>query len=202
MKKETCMKKEITGRKKEIAHSARDLILEGGVQHVTIKNIAYKNKISEGAIYKHFKSKKEILLEVVYDFGRELLGAIKPLAGQSEDPMVRLKGIMKRHMEFSEEKKGMFFAITAESVYFEEDEVRRAVLGVIEEYRDKIVKILNEAKRLNLIKKGINTNAVSFIFFGMIQSAIVQYALTNYTVPPLSKFEPMWKIFIEGVKER
>jgi AcrR family transcriptional regulator len=194
------MEKEITGRKREIVHSSRDLILEGGVQNVTIKNIASKNNISEGAIYKHFRSKKEILLEVVYDFGRELMRAIEPLTGQTSDPIARLKAMMKRHMEFSEEQKGVFFAITAESVYFEEDEVRKAVLGVIEEYRNKIVELLNEAKKLKFMRENINTDAVSFIFFGMIQSAVVQYALTNYTVPPLSKFEPMWKIFIEGIR--
>lgn len=187
-------------RKEAIINSARDLILEGGVQQVTIRNIAKKNKITEGAIYRHFKSKKEILLGVVASFGDELLNVVEQLMNTDKDPLAILREIMKKHITFSAKKKGMLFAITAESIHFDDDEIRRAILRVIDEYRKKVEGLLNKAKKRKLIRSGVDLRSASFIFFGMIQSAIVQYALTNYEGAPVGKFNSMWKVFIEGVK--
>ncbi|MBF0252827.1 MAG: TetR/AcrR family transcriptional regulator [Candidatus Omnitrophica bacterium] len=196
------MKKLKIPRREAIINSARDLILEGGVQNVTIRNIAKKNDITEGAIYKHFKSKKEILLGVVDAFGRELITVVDSMIGTGRDSITILKDIMKKHMKFSEKKKGMLFSITAESIHFDDDEIRLAILGIIEKYIKKIEDILKQAKKNKLINCEIDVRSVSFIFFGMIQSAIVQYALTNYKSTPVSKFNAMWKVFIEGIKKR
>ena len=107
---------------------------------------------------------------------------------------------MKTHMVFTEEKKGLLFAITAESIHFNDDVLRRRILEVIEEYKTRIKMILQEAKKQGLLHENINLDSVSLTFFGLIQAAIVQYALTNYTVPPIKKFNPLWNIFLKGIK--
>jgi len=45
-----------TVRKKQIMDAARKLIMRSGSEHVTIKNMAKAVGISDGAIYRHFKS--------------------------------------------------------------------------------------------------------------------------------------------------
>ena len=48
-------------RRKEITRAARRLIIKRGAEHVTIRGIAEEVGISEAAIYRHFRSKKDIL---------------------------------------------------------------------------------------------------------------------------------------------
>jgi len=45
-------------RKVMIINVARDLVIREGVQALTIKNLSRKNKISEPAVYRHFKNKR------------------------------------------------------------------------------------------------------------------------------------------------
>ena len=55
-------KRENTGfRQKQIAVAAAELIVKYGSEHVTIKRLALQTNLSEAAIYRHFKSKTEIL---------------------------------------------------------------------------------------------------------------------------------------------
>ena len=188
-------------RKIDIVNSARDLIIGEGVQSLTIKNISKKNKISEAAIYRHFKNKQAILVAIIDNFEHNLMKAIDEPIKYYENPLKRLEELMRVHMIFTEKKKGILFAITAESVHFNDDFLRRKVLGVIEAYKIKIKKILFEARKKGLIRKDIDLNAASLTFFGLIQAAIVQFALTNYTVPPITKFQTLWNIFLKGIKK-
>jgi len=188
-------------RKIDIVNSARDLIIGEGVQSLTIKNISKKNKISEAAIYRHFKNKQAILVAIIDNFEHNLMKAIDEPIKYYENPLKRLEELMRVHMIFTEKKKGILFAITAESVHFNDDFLRRKVLGVIEAYKIKIKKILFEARKKGLIRKDIDLNAASLTFFGLIQAAIVQFALTNYTVPPITKFQTLWNVFLKGIKK-
>lgn len=186
-------------RKKEIIRAAKELIIHGGIQEVTIKNISKRNKISEPAIYRHFRNKRAILVALIDNFEDNLMGAIDSPIRNYANPLDRLREIMKAHMIFTQERKGMLFAITAESVHFNDDFLRRKILGVIDKYKIRIKEILLEAKKENLLRQEINIEAVSLAFFGLIQAAIVQFALTNYTIVPLAKFQTLWNIFLKGI---
>ena len=51
---------ELKTRQLEIIEAAGRLLTKGGVNSLTIKNIAKEMNFSEGAVYRHFQSKEEI----------------------------------------------------------------------------------------------------------------------------------------------
>ena len=189
-------------RKVMIINVARDLVIREGVQALTIKNLSRKNKISEPAVYRHFKNKRAILAALIDDLEHNLMEAIDAPVRIYKNPLERLREIMKAHMVFTEKKKGVLFGITAESIHFNDDFLRRKILGVIEKYKSKIREILLDAKRKGFLREDINLDAVGLTFFGLIQAAIVQYALTNYSVPPITKFNTLWNVFLRGIEQK
>ena len=138
-------------------------------------------------------------MALVDAFQENLMFAINNPLKNHQNPLKRLQEIMKSHMMFTEKARGIFFSITGEAVHCNDDELRKKILLVIENYKTEIKKILQEAKSKGLIRKDINLEAASLSFFGLIQTAIIQYALTNYTVPPISKFNNVWKLFLYGI---
>ncbi|MCU0585406.1 MAG: TetR/AcrR family transcriptional regulator, partial [Desulfobacterales bacterium] len=55
-------RKSTVARKTQIIAAARKLIIRKGSEHLTVRAIAKEVEITEAAIYRHFKSKREILL--------------------------------------------------------------------------------------------------------------------------------------------
>jgi AcrR family transcriptional regulator len=55
-------------RKEEILHAALELFAKQGVSHVTMQEIAVTAGISKGLIYSYFKSKDELLNELIKSF--------------------------------------------------------------------------------------------------------------------------------------
>jgi TetR/AcrR family transcriptional regulator len=186
-------------RKAEIVNTALDLLMEEGMQSLTIKNISSRNHISEAAIYRHFSDKHAILMALVDAFKENLLHTINYPLKNYQNPLKRLQEIMRSHMLFTEKSKGILFSITGEAVHCNDDELRQKILNVIELYKSEIKKILQEAKAKELIQKSIDLDAVSLSFFGLIQTAIIRYALTNFTLPPVSSFNTIWKLFLNGI---
>jgi TetR/AcrR family transcriptional regulator len=186
-------------RKTEIVEASMELLMEEGMQSLTIKNISARNKISEAAIYRHFPDKHAILMALVDAFEHNLMHALNSTITNHKNPLKRLQEIMRLHMTFTEKTKGTLFSITGEAVHCNDDQLRRKILKVIDTYKSEIKKILLEAKSKGLIRKEINLDTASLSFFGLIQTAIIKYALTNYTVPPLSKFNSTWKLFLNGI---
>ncbi|QOP45231.1 TetR/AcrR family transcriptional regulator [Sulfurimonas paralvinellae] len=52
-------------KKKDIALGAKELILEEGINNITISQIAKAAKIGKGTVYEYFKNKDEIVFELV-----------------------------------------------------------------------------------------------------------------------------------------
>jgi AcrR family transcriptional regulator len=60
-----------TEKQIHIINTSIELIAEKSIQGFTIKNLSKKLGVSEGAIYRHFKSKTEVLLGILKLFQTE-----------------------------------------------------------------------------------------------------------------------------------
>ena len=57
-------KRDLT-RREQIVNAARKLVIKCGSENVTVRRIAQEVGVSEAAIYRHFKSKRDILYLLV-----------------------------------------------------------------------------------------------------------------------------------------
>jgi AcrR family transcriptional regulator len=76
--------KTFTDRQMEIINAAIDLIADKGIQQMTIKNLSAKIGFTEGAIYRHFDSKIEILLGILAMFKDKKNSALTQLQSSTE----------------------------------------------------------------------------------------------------------------------
>lgn len=196
----TMTKKPTDIRKREIIDTARDLIIHQGIKALTMKNLSSKMKISEPALYRHFDNKRAILGALIEDFEGTLSDGVAQSIASTVEPIEQLKEIMKAHLFLSERKKGIFFAITSESIHFKDKVLTKKVLDVVRRYQLKIRSILEQARQQKEVRPETDLEVASLAFFGLIQTCIILYSLTNYTVFPLNKTEVLWEIFLRGIQ--
>ena len=65
-------KNSFTERQIEIMQAATQRIDKYGIQDLTIKNLAADLQLSEAALYRHFKSKNDILMGLLNYFFQEM----------------------------------------------------------------------------------------------------------------------------------
>lgn len=76
---------EFTHRQIEIMEAATNRISKFGIQNLTIKTLAEDIGLSEPALYRHFKSKNEILWSLLEYFKTEMKNRIQSISFKTSD---------------------------------------------------------------------------------------------------------------------
>lgn len=190
-------------RQQEIVESVRRIITSKGIENLTIHEIARDLKITDGAIYRHFKSKKEIISLLIDDIEKTLLTAIESAAEKAKEPLDKLEGILSSHLSYAEQRKGVSFIVINETLNFQDKSLQRKMFGVIHRYLKKIKEILLEGIKSGTFRKDLDIVSAGIAFFGMVQSMVTLWSLSGFKYSfTKSRLEKIFDIYKKGVIAR
>lgn len=189
-------------RRRQIADAARKVIIKYGSEHVTVKRIAKEVGITETAIYRHFRSKKDVLSLLVDHIKENLISEITEAEATDQSPLQRLDSILKSHLSVSEQKSGISFQVIAEIESLGDKKLNKSVSLVIGEYVNRIEYLLAEGVKFGEVRTDIDLKAAATVVFGIIQGLVSIWALGDYKFDPLIRYTALWDIFLEAVGRR
>lgn len=189
-------------RQKQIADAARKLTTKYGSEHLTIRRIAEEIGVSEGAIYRHFKSKRDILFLMISDIEDNLIGDIEKGYNAAPTRLQTLAHITRNHISRIAQRKGVSFQVIAEIISLGDKKLNKKVADVIDKYCSRIKDILSEGVKTGEIRQDVNLEATAILFFSMIQGLVNMWALSDYTFNLEDKYASLWNVFREAVSSR
>jgi AcrR family transcriptional regulator len=193
------VRKDTLIRQKEIVSAARKLIVKYGSEHVTVRRVAREIGVSEGAIYKHFKSKREILSFLIDDIETTLFGDIKNNVIDGINTLEILEKIVIDHVSAIEQRRGVTFQVIAEIISLGDKRLNKKISEVINKYLDSIKELLADGMKTGVIRPDIELDAAANLFFSMTQGLVSIWALSQYNFNLVSKFKPIWDIFLKAM---
>ncbi|MCR4392905.1 MAG: TetR/AcrR family transcriptional regulator [Dehalococcoidales bacterium] len=192
-------RKETAVRQKEIISAARKLIVKYGSEHVTVKRMANEIGVSEAAIYRHFKSKNEILSFLIEDVEKTLIEDIETNYSGELNSLEILEKIILSHISAIEQRKGVTFQVIAEIISLGDKKLNKKVYDAITRYISRIREILVEGIKTGVIKPDIEPEAAARLFFGITQGLVNLWALSQYTFDLEQEYRAMWNIFLQAI---
>jgi AcrR family transcriptional regulator len=187
-------------RREQIIEASRKLIMRYGSEHVTVRNIAAEIGISEGALYRHFKSKKEVLLFLIRHIEENLIGDLDKRSF-TKNILGALENSLRNHLSSVEQRKGMSFLVIAEIISLGDKELNQQVFKVLSKYIGNIKNLILEGIRIGEIRQDIDPEMVATSFFGTMQGLVTIWALSNYNFVLEKKFKSLWEIFQKAIKK-
>jgi AcrR family transcriptional regulator len=188
-------------RRKQIINALRKLIIEYGSENVTVRKIAQEIGVSEGAIYRHFKSKREILDFLIDYIEENLIGDVEksdPHTGTLEF----LENILRNHISAIEQRKGVSFLVVAEIVSLGDKKLNKKIYQVLDNYIAHIKGILIKGMKAGELRKDIDPGMAATIFFSIIQGLVTLWALSNYGFILEEKYVGLWDFFRQSIRQR
>ena len=185
-------------RRQQIVDIIRNIISTKGIENVTISEIAGRIGTTGGAIYRHFKSKRDILILLIDDIEETLMDVIdKAMTG--EDPIQNLNNILLAHLAYAKERRETSFIIIMGAMQFSDAIIRGKISLLIQKYLKKIETMLADAVKLGLLKKEINREAAAIAFLGLIQSTVTVWSYKNFNFVPSKMSADLWNIYKHGI---
>jgi len=186
-------------RRRQIAAAARRLIVAGGAEHVTVRRIAKEVGLSEAAIYRHFKSKKDVLFFLTDEIERSLIGDVTRTKAPANDPLGGLDMVLRGHLSAIERRRGISFQIIAEIISLGDRRLNRRAFDIIGKYVSSLQQLLSECAAAGQIRTGVDLEATATMLFCMIQGLANMWALSNYDFDPVARYERLWGTFRESM---
>jgi len=180
-------------RKQQIARAAMEIISEEGLHNLVMVKIAKRVGVTDAAIYKHFRSKDDMLLYMIEDLEKSMVERFMAHIGKVTDPIDQLYNLMSFQFEFIEENKGIPRIIFSESLQQQNKEIKEKIANLLTSFLQIIKDILKAAKKSGQAHEEIDVDAAASIFVGMIQSSVVFWALSDFSYSLKVRQAPLWR---------
>ena len=186
-------------RQHQIMEAARNLIAAKGMDGVTMDAIAEEVGLTEGAIYRHFTSKHQILSLLVDDIESNLLDTVRSAQTNGASAVDSLEHILEAHLSDVEGRRAVSFIVIAEAMGFDGTRLSHRVALMFTHYLELIQAVLDRGIREGSVRPDVNANAAATTFFGLIESTATLWALNGYSGQLAEFRSQMWDIYKRGI---
>jgi AcrR family transcriptional regulator len=186
-------------RQKQIVSAARKLIVKYGSEHVTVRRVAKEIGVTEGAIYRHFRSKSDVLSFLIDDIEETLIGDIEKNADKESATLTVLERIMIDHISAVQQRKGVAFQVIAEIISLGDKKLNNKIYGVLKRYIEDIKGILKTGVDQGFIRQDIDLDSAALLFFSMTQGLVSIWALSHYQFDLQTQYKSLWLVYCQAV---
>ena len=171
-------------------------MIKCGSENVTVRRIAQEVGFSEAAVYRHFKSKKDILYLLVETIESSLLS---DLDVQGRPDYGRLENVLYNHLSALEMRRGISFQVISEIVSLGDKKLNNRIYAAINKYIDKLKELLLNEVEKGTVRGDIDVDAAALILFSVAHGLSNIWTLSNYSFNPKDRFEPVLDVLRKGL---
>jgi len=170
-----------TERQIEIMEAATHRIDKFGIQELTIKNLAADINLSEAALYRHFKSKNEIMLGLLNYFISEMTGRISKIINKKEckasDLLIEL---FESQLKTFVQKPSIVSVIFSESIFHFNKELSTTVSEMMQMMQKQIEGIVKKGQEDGSISKIVGISTLTIIIMGGMRITVLKWKLSGH----------------------
>lgn len=197
-KKGEKVKQNIFSREERIILSAVELIDELGIDGLSIRELAKKEKVTEGALYRHFRSKSDIITEVIKYYSRYDLNIMNTINKNKTDAKTSILFFINSFAEYYEN----YPEITAVFCSFEsliyEPGIESQVIALLDSRRNFLISIIEDGKKSGEFKENLNSEDFTDIILGSFRQLIFKWRIEKQGFSIKKKSTDMIVLILES----
>lgn len=165
-------------------------LLENPANKITVQRIAQEIHVTDGAIYRHYKSKDEIFEALAGYMDANLMGPLNVAAKQTDNTAKRLQLVFEQHMAFLEGHPGlarlMLGGGSTEAAPMAE---RLKLLNA--KIRAQLAQMLKFGEAQNSLAADVTPEQATEMLYGLLVGTAVSY---SFGLPQISA-NLKWRLF-------
>jgi AcrR family transcriptional regulator len=175
------MNSKLSSRQSEIINTAIKLIGEGGIQALTIKNISSEIGIAESALYRHFKSKIEVLSTLLDFLGVIIISHYENVDKLKISPFEKIEKMILGQLKIFAENPPYAIVILSDGLYKNEKLLYDKIFKIMESAKSTFIKIIDKGKSTGEIRKDITSEQIAFVIMGSVRLTVNQWSLSGFS---------------------
>ena len=170
---------DITPRQLEIIEAAGKILTASGVSGLTIKNLAKEMQFSESAIYRHFKSKEEIIIAMLNYLADNIDKRLSNL-DSSLTPEEKFKALFAEQFRFFRLNPHFVVAVFSDGLMEESQVINEALLKLMNVKIKHLMPVIMEGQQKGIFTNAITTDELMHIIMGTFKLQMFKWRIANF----------------------
>ncbi len=166
-------------RREEIKKAVLEIIATEGVSKLSTRNLAKKVGLSEGAIFRHFQSKRDILLGIMEDVKIDLQNTLREISIELIPAEERFHKFLCAHINYLYKHQGITILLFSEAAHMNDFLIKEQLNGILKEQKLLISKIIRDGKSEGAFNKSLDDEMVATLYSGIPLSFNVETVLNK-----------------------
>ena len=172
---------DFTDRQIEIMEAATQRIDHHGIQELTIKNLSSDIGVSEAALYRHFKSKNDIMMGLLTYFTQEMSQRVESnISNETRTPLERLRDVFSSQLKAFVQKPAIVSVIFAEGIFNFNKELSATVSGMMNMMHDVIESVIKEGQDNKSISAFVGPSTLATIVMGSMRITVLKWKISGH----------------------
>ena len=170
----------LTERQTEIIECSIKIIDKKGIQGLTIKNISKEIGISEPAIYRHFKSKTDIILALLENFKIMADFLSEAMDNFEGSAIEKISFMFSKMIEMFTNQPSIVSVIFSEEIFKNEDQLLDKIREILNQHQQTIEKIILKGQEQNNVRKDIEKQSLALVIMGALRLLVKRWDLNHH----------------------
>ena len=171
---------EIKERQLEIIEAAGKILTESGLAGLTTKNLAAKMGFAESALYRHFKSKEEIIVTMLQYLATDMDKRLTACVAKLDDPVEKLKAVFNNQFDFFQKHPHFLVAVFSEGLLEESKKINAAIMQIMATKRKHLLPIIKQGQLEGIIETSAPAEDIMHILMGSFRLHMLQWRMTEF----------------------
>jgi AcrR family transcriptional regulator len=189
-------------RREQIVEAALGLIAAQGVRKLSMAALGRRVGLVPSALYRHFRSKQEILHAAVELIGQKAGENLRAVCERTPNALERLELLLGEIIKMIRELQAMPRIVFSEGVTGDRPEARRQAYQMLQGMFARIEAIVREGQERGEVRSDFDARSLAVMFWGMIPASVILWHVSEGTFDVTRHAEKSWRLFSEGIRAR
>ena len=170
---------DIKPRQLEIIEAAGQLVTEDGFAALTTKRLAERMHFTEAALYRHFKSKEEILVTMLHHLAANIDERLTAVAGTHPEPVERVRAMFDSQFTYVQKNPQDLMALFATGVLEASHGIDAGIDRIMVVKRRHLLNAIKDGQRSGDFTSDHSAETLSHIIMGTFRLHMLQWRMSG-----------------------
>ena len=136
-------------RQEQIKKAVLEIIAEEGLHNLSTRKLAKRIGLTEGAIFRHFTSKRDIIKGIMDDVASDLINSLRNVVTSPVKTEEKLYNYLCKNVKYLKENRGITILLFSEATHLGDRELKDKLNQILSEQKQFIIKMVKDGRTGN-----------------------------------------------------
>ena len=187
-------------RQEQIKKAVLEIISNEGLHNLSTRNLAKKIGLSEGAIFRHFTTKRDIIKGIMDDVANDLVGSLRNITISPVKAEEKLFKYICHNVKYLQENQGITILLFSEATHMGDQELKDKLNQILSEQKQLIIKIVKDGIAEGVWDKSLKSEDIATLYMGIPITYNIEFVLNKNRVNVDDFCKRMFKLVVKSLR--